>query len=836
MRKVIASWLVLNLALMLNCSSRPTSAEIIKDVEIFSGASAWVNEINKLRHGQGVIQSGTSVLGGTFIYRDPATSYEFFAFDDTTSLLLLSNNPLFFLKINSRDFKFKLNNELAELKAGRTGNAKNLNSVTFYKEVGDSRIEIYFTPNEMKYVTSGDNKYRIGDANSTTQPDLDLWKLIDAANNVSMYSPTFSEQKLASDFYSQALAGKRRLILTNNSTVTMPQNQKTVNQNLNFGMIVGTNLQVTDALLGNQDILFQDRFALTRDFIAIFSLPLGNSIPQGRNCLSQVDGIAVVIRGDTTKYRSFMAGQGIDLDAKPATPTNNVVASISAPFCTYVAPSDIVINEVAPAEASSNDLIELYVQKSMNLSGLKIYDDSTLVKTLPSVSVAAGDYVIIHFNVAGTDETTAKNQSVDAGHYPGSWDFWNGVTGGLTGTDNAITIRTSSGEILDGVLYADYSNSWSSSVSSTTTSAIFAAGRWKTNGDSLVESDAVNNFPGAVLVGNSFQRKNDGYIANVANADWMTAPLTIGAANGGYVQTQVASTALTTATSIDSTHMILAMSRPITFASTPSFSIAGLTITDIQYSTTYGLQNLITVTTSAQAVGPYQIIITSPSSVLDLFGTGVSSVNPNERGNFNGFANLTAATVVISEVQVSGAAANDEFVELYNPTNAPISLNTWCLRTKSANSTTSSAYHTFGAVNIPAYGYYLVGGASYAGSPAADATRSAAANLSVNNAIILGNAGCAVVLDVAAWGGHSVNNFTSVLVGSFTNSNPASPDDYQSIERKNNPNATAASLGTGGADEFKGNGWDSGINNVDFVLRTTAKPQNSASGSETATP
>lgn len=846
-RRIVMSG-ILVLSLAMECSGKPDAIDGAKGVQLMSGSSAWLSELGKLKSPSGILPTGTSFSATNIIYKDPATFNEFFVFDSNASLILLSANPVYFMRIDSRDFKFKLANELAQINAGKTATAKAQNSITYFKDLGDSQVEIFFTPNELNFTSSGSNKYGIKDQNDTTY--VDLWRLYEAAGNASFYTPIFADQKIADDFYLHSQAGKRRLVLTNSNYVSSPQIQNTISTNLNFSAMIGTDLSITDNILGTEDINFQDRYALQRGFGAFFSLPLGNSKASGRNCLSQFDGIVVIVRGDVSPFKRFLAAQGVNMDTTPVTATKNVVAPLSAPFCTYVAPSDIVINEVAPNEAGSLDLLELYVQKSTNLNGLAIYGDTALRKTLPNVNVAAGDYIVFHFNAAGTDETISKTQSVDLGNFPGAWDFWFGPACvpasncGLSGTDDVVVLKSGTGEILDAVLFADYSNSWSTSVSTTTTTAIFAAGRWKTAADTFTESDAVNNFPGGILAGSSYQRKTDGYIVNVSNADWMTAPFTIGAANGGYALTQTIQAvtgppAVNGATAIDANHVILALSRPITFASASAFSIAGLSIIDAQFSTTYGTQNLITLTTATQTTGAYLAVITSPSNVLDFYGTTVSSTNPLERATFNGFANLTATTVVISEIQVGGGTGfvDDEFVELYNPTNAPISLNTWCLRTKSNTTTGTNPYHTFGAVSIPAYGYYLVGGGSYSGTgaQAADATRSSAgASISGSAAaILLGNATCATAVDVVAWGGHTVNNYTTTLTGNFINSNPVVPGDYQSIERKNNPNATAVSLGNGGADEFKGNGWDSGINNVDFILRTTPKPQNSASTPET---
>lgn len=180
--------------------------------------------------------------------------------------------------------------------------------------------------------------------------------------------------------------------------------------------------------------------------------------------------------------------------------------------------------------------------------------------------------------------------------------------------------------------------------------------------------------------------------------------------------------------------------------------------------------------------------------------------------------------VVISEVQVKGSNANQDFVELYNPTTSSVDLNGWKLRLKNSAGTESSLVAIGAGESIPAHGFFLWANSTggYAASIGADVSNSN--NLSENNSVALRKPDDATV-DQVAWG--TTANPQFVEGTAFT----PSPDSNQSIERKAYSTSTAASMT--GADATKGNGFDSDDNAADFVLRAAAQPQNSGSATET---
>lgn len=170
-----------------------------------------------------------------------------------------------------------------------------------------------------------------------------------------------------------------------------------------------------------------------------------------------------------------------------------------------------------------------------------------------------------------------------------------------------------------------------------------------------------------------------------------------------------------------------------------------------------------------------------------------------------------AEHVVISEVQINGTTTNDEFVELFNPTNAIVNLNGWRLAKKTAGGTLSNLVTDFGDVNIPATGYFLVAHANYDGGTTRDLTYTTAGIIANDNTVILYSDAGITTVDKIGFGAAGDYEGTAFI------SNPTSE---KSLERKTNAS---------GVDPTKGNNYDTNDNSQDFVLRDVADPQNSSS-------
>lgn len=192
------------------------------------------------------------------------------------------------------------------------------------------------------------------------------------------------------------------------------------------------------------------------------------------------------------------------------------------------------------------------------------------------------------------------------------------------------------------------------------------------------------------------------------------------------------------------------------------------------------------------------------------------------------FKNVSAATathVVISEVQIAGAVAGNDFIELYNPTSSDVSLDGMRLVKRTTSGATDSSIIVFASdASIPAHGYFLWCNNSLSATLNCDAANnSTAAN---NNSVGIRNG--------AANTGEIVD---AVTLGTVTNplgegTALTAPVANTSVERKANSASDATTMGIGGTDEFAGNGEDTDNNSADFIGRSTPQPQNSQSNVE----
>jgi phosphatidylserine/phosphatidylglycerophosphate/cardiolipin synthase-like enzyme len=197
----------------------------------------------------------------------------------------------------------------------------------------------------------------------------------------------------------------------------------------------------------------------------------------------------------------------------------------------------------------------------------------------------------------------------------------------------------------------------------------------------------------------------------------------------------------------------------------------------------------------------------------------------------------TANHVVISEVYGgggnSGSTWKNDFVELYNPTNAPVTMTNWSVQYASATGSFGTTnLHVFSGVIQPK-SYFLIQEAQGTGGSVDLPTPDAAGTLALSGtqgkvALSSGTA------PVSGPSDPSVVDFVGYGAASlFEGSGPAPLlSNTTSAERKASGTSTAATLGSGGSEEKAGNGWDANDNANDFVVPSAINPQNSASPKE----
>lgn len=211
----------------------------------------------------------------------------------------------------------------------------------------------------------------------------------------------------------------------------------------------------------------------------------------------------------------------------------------------------------------------------------------------------------------------------------------------------------------------------------------------------------------------------------------------------------------------------------------------------------------------------------------------------DEADNFSNISNCASSSpqaksdnIVISEVQIQGDSANDEFIELYNPTNKDVDLSSWSIQYRGSESNSFKKKNFVSSNSIPAQGYFLIANNDYNGHMIADMNHNSFKMSAVggnvflvNNQTELTDANDNSIIDKLSYGSGTycfpeTEIFTSV------------PGNNQSLERKNQSSSTADSLAVSGDEHWQGNNWDSNNNSNDFVLQAYSSPQNSLSLTE----
>lgn len=250
---------------------------------------------------------------------------------------------------------------------------------------------------------------------------------------------------------------------------------------------------------------------------------------------------------------------------------------------------------------------------------------------------------------------------------------------------------------------------------------------------------------------------------------------------------------------------------------------------------------------------------TSQSVMLTGFTPGTTYYfaikSEDEAGNKSDLSNVASATtdlpipdtsnvnhLLISEVRVAGADAGDEFIELYNPTDSEIDISGWSIQYLSGATTSTSAVvkkNFESDSKIGARSYFLIARGLNASSTDGY-TDTRAPDMSHRTFSLPGGTAGATVFLVSnqekITGGNDADIVDRLAYGSgiglLAESAPAPlPSGGQSLERK--AWLSGACVSAAGANEYSGNGCDTGNNSSDFEIRSAPNPQNLANLPET---
>ena len=182
---------------------------------------------------------------------------------------------------------------------------------------------------------------------------------------------------------------------------------------------------------------------------------------------------------------------------------------------------------------------------------------------------------------------------------------------------------------------------------------------------------------------------------------------------------------------------------------------------------------------------------------------------------------LSATThLMISEIQQRSISnSDDEFVELYNPTDTAVDLGGWRLTKRPQDGSPETNIVASMSGVIPAHGFFLITNDEAVSSTSADLVYNTAA-IAADNTITLYD-DLTAEIDLIGMGSATASESSAT----------ANPPNGGSIERKAFDTSTPDSMRSGG-DHLAGNGQDTDNNENDFVVQETSEPQSSSSQTE----
>ena len=198
----------------------------------------------------------------------------------------------------------------------------------------------------------------------------------------------------------------------------------------------------------------------------------------------------------------------------------------------------MVINEFTTQGSKTHpDLVEIRVLTAGNTAGACLFEgtsgDWSQRIVLPSIDVAPGDYIVVHFKPEGisaeVDETIRMDESGGIDATETAWDLWVPDGTGLSGNNGVISLYENPlGGLVDAVLYSNRTSEsderyrgFGSTRLRDQADEIVGEEHWIATGTLVAPEDAVNPEPSTST--RSMARSSDSVDTNRRD-DWHITP------------------------------------------------------------------------------------------------------------------------------------------------------------------------------------------------------------------------------------------------------------------------------------------------------------------------